>query len=233
LGLIICFLNGKHILDQSVAVAAPFPVGEKIEYDIKKFGIKVGESTFEYKGEVQIENKQALWVTVIAKGLKFFDQEDIYLNPKTLYPIIVKRNINIFGKKEQIIEKYFQEKGILEISGQRKKGDAPTIIQKDSPIDNIYGFIYRYRMRGKFKRGEQLDIQLPTKDVAMTLLEDKRIKVAGRKYEAFYMEDKSRDIKVWFDKSKIKIPLRINGAIGFGETSMVFKKYNKILNGQN
>jgi len=53
----------------------------------------------------------------------------------------------------------------------------------------------------------------------------KPIKGGGKKYNAYFLESDSKKYRMWFDFSSAKIPLRIDGAVGFGNTKMIMNKY--------
>ena len=91
--------------------AFPFRPGETIQYDIKKLAVKAGEATLTFQGLVSLEGQSAFLITFASKGLKFFDEEKIYLDPPTFLPKRVERDLNIFGKKEEIIEYYNAQEG--------------------------------------------------------------------------------------------------------------------------
>ncbi len=63
------------------------------------------------------------------------------------------------------MEEYMTSKGEILIT--KTDGDRVTqqVINKVGAVDNIYGFIYRYRKEGSFKIGDVLDMTLPTKDL--------------------------------------------------------------------
>ncbi|MDP8211972.1 MAG: DUF3108 domain-containing protein [Candidatus Zapsychrus exili] len=199
--------------------------GEIITYNIKKLGLKAGETTIVYGGPTKLDGKDTILITVTADGFNFFDEEKIYLDPVSFYPVVVKRNLNIFGNKEKINEYYDQQKSEVRIVNITKKEEL--VIKKSGKIDNIYGFIYRYRNKGEFEIGKKIDMQLPTQDVSLSFKKRTTIKAAGLKYDAFYMQGNPGNIKIWFDLSDEKIPVRIDGAIGFGSTKMIMKRYEK------
>lgn len=202
-----------------------FQKGETITYDIKKFRLNVGEATLVYDGLVDLKGQEALLVTVTAKGFRFYDEEKIYLDPQTFYPLMIERDLDIFGIKEQISEFYDTERGKVRIVKTKKGKKSEQIIANGNRFDNIYGFIYRYRNRGQFRKGEEFHLHLPMRDVTFRLDDKSRIKAAGQEYEAYYMNSVPKKYKVWFDDSHKKIPLKIDGVIGFGRTSMVLKEY--------
>ena len=205
----------------------PFSNGEKIMFSIQKMGLKVGEATLVFQGSAKLGEKRAALIIFTAKALNFFDEEKIFVDPQTFYPLMVKRDLNIWGKREKIIEEYFPQKGVVKITKEAGGKTSEQRIEKKGTIDNIYSFIYRYRTQGQFRMGDTLSLHLPTKEVILTLKEQTNIKAAGRQFEAYYMTSDPAQYKVWFDHSDQKIPLKINGAVGFGDTAMVMVSYKK------
>lgn len=200
------------------------PTGERIVYDIKKLYLTVGKATLEYKGMVKLKDRPAVLITLKAEALKFSDYEEIFLDPVTFYPIVIKREVDWLGKKEMILEEYDQKNGIVKITKEVKGKRESQTIEKTAAIDNIYGFIYRYRDKGRFQLGEKLFMNLPTQEVSVTLLNKDNIKIGREKYDAYYMEGEPNGIQIWFSEGRNKFPLKINGAIGFGKTSLVFRE---------
>lgn len=199
--------------------------GETIVYDIEKLKITVGEARLVYNGLVEINNRKALSLTVTATGFKFFDKEQIYLDPETFHPLLIKRNLDIFGKKEDIIEYYDAQKGKVRIVKKAGGKTTQEVIENGGRFDNIYGYIYRQRLLGRFSPNDTYDLHLPTRDVRLKLKETGKIEVNDKRYIAFYIASEPKKYRVWFDNSPLKIPLKIDGAIGWGKMSMVFKNH--------
>ena len=101
-----------------------------------------------------------------------------------------------------------------------------TIKRKDK-VDNIYCFIYRYRDKGTFKTGDTLSINLPTQNVHISLTSRDKVKTGNEAHDAFYMETQPRKYRVWFADDAHKTPLRIDGAVGFGSTSLIMTAYEQ------
>ncbi len=207
---------------QAVAVVA---VGEKVTYSIKQLGITSGTATLVYQGQAPGEAADVHLIVFTADGMNFYDQEKIYFHHQSFLPMRVERDINIFGKKEKIIEYYEPDQERIRIVKTIGKATEEQIIKKAGPIDNIYCFIYRYRQNGQFALNEALNLRLPTQDVAMSIVDQPKLKVAGELYDAFYLQSHPEKYHIWFDGSEKKIPLRIDGAIGFGKTAMIMSKY--------
>lgn len=201
------------------------PVGEVFTYDIKKFLINVGEATLVFKGDVVLGDREALLITFTAQGFQFYDEENIFVDPETFYPILIKRNLDIFGSKEQIVERYDTTKGKVQIFKSVKGKTTQQVLENGERFDNIYGFIYRQRMNGVFHEDTSWNMHLPTLDVRFELVKKHTIKAAEQKFEAYFMRSKPKRYEVWFDASAQRLPLRIDGALGVGDMSMVLREY--------
>ncbi|MFA5259755.1 MAG: DUF3108 domain-containing protein [Candidatus Omnitrophota bacterium] len=209
------------------ALPLPFASGEEIQYDIQKFGLKAGKAILRFEGMTQLEGEDVYLIVFIAQAVNFYDEERIYVDPSTFLPRQVERNLNIFGKKERIEEVYDHQSGHIILT--KRVGDKETqkTLEKEGKIENIYGFIYRYRRDGEFNTGDIVEIVLPTKDMSFQLEGKQKISVGKKVYDAYIMESDPKQYRVWFDKSPQKIPLRIDGAVGFGNTSMVLAQYEE------
>lgn len=224
--ILISFL---FIINCSLALSdqLPFSRGETITYDIKKLRLTVGEASLVFKGEAGVNSPKALLIIFTARALNFFDEEKIYVDAQTFLPIIVERNLNLWGKKEMITEKYDHQNGSIRITKKSGEKTSETVIKRPGPIDNIYGFIYRYRASGQNKKGESFKIHLPTRDVEFRLVGEQKIKAAKQEFTAYYMESVPKKNSVWFEKGTGRIPLKIDGAVNLAAASLVMKEYKK------
>ena len=199
---------------------------ESITYDIKKWGISIGQATLTFAGESDFEGQRLTTILFKADGFNFYDEEKIYLDPGTLCPVVVLRdfNLNVFGNG-RIREDYLPGEGKIKISKEAGGKKTMQVLEKSGATDNIYGFIYRYRKNGSFRIGEVLDVHLPTKDLKIELAKRAVLDQAGKRYDTFFMQSKPAKYKIWFDASDKKLPLRISGAIGLANTVMVMTGY--------
>ena len=217
LTVLLCILS----LPAFGAEPPPFKPGEAIYYKIHKLGLR-GEATLVYKGPSSVGRKKALLIIFTSRAFNFYDQERIYVDPETFQPIRVDRDLDIFGKREKITEDYSEGRiQITKIDGKGRK--SQQTIETKHKVDNIYGFIYRYRLHGSFKEGEVLDMHLPTKDLTLKLVRKEQVEAAKKSFDSYYMESEPSEYKVWFDAGPNKLPLRISGAAGFGDTVMIMK----------
>lgn len=204
---------------------APFVKGERIEYSIRKMGVKAGEATLTFGGATQLDGKPAVLIIFKATAINFWDEEKIYIDPQTFLPIRVERDVNLWGKKEKIIENYLPSANGVKITKKAGNKTVEQVISKPGQLDNIYGFIYRYRRDGQFKIGDTLQMALPTQDVKLSLVEKEQLKAGNAVYDTYFMESNPKKYRVWFDSGERRIPLRIDGAVGFGSTSMIIQLY--------
>ncbi len=209
-----------------------FLKGEKISYAIKKLGVKGGEAELIFGGLTKIQNKDAYLLTFTAKALNFFDQEKIYMDPVSFYPLRIERDLNLWGKKEKITEEYQANGRIVKITKRAKGKTTQQTIAKETRLDNIYSFLYRYRRLGQFRVGDSFTMHLPTQDLKFHLQKIVKVKAAGQTYDSFYLKSEPARYEVWFDAGAKKIPLKINGAIGLGDTLMVMVEYEEQGNSQ-
>jgi len=203
----------------------PFFVGETITYTIKSLKISVGKATLTFKGEEEINGRAVYCIVFRATGPNFLDVEEIFADREGLYPVMVRRNLNIWGKKEQITEEYDHRQGLVKITKHVGDKTEEQTIKKSGVLDNIYCFIYRYRHSGNFKLGDSLALNLPTQDIKISLNKRMKLKAAGKEYDSYYMMSDPAKYKVWFDSGDQKIPLRISGSVGLKNTDMVMTDY--------
>lgn len=202
------------------------PSHEKITYKIKQLGFKAGTATLEFHGLVSLNQQKVYALTFRTEALRFFDEEKIFFDLETFFPIRVERHLNLWGKKESIIENYTP--GKVSISKFAKGKKTEQVIDKKHRLDNIYCFIYRYRAKGGFVIGDTWPVHLPTREVTMQVIKKTQIKINGHLREAYYLESDPQGYRVWLSAGPDHVPLRIDGAVGFNKTSLILSDYEKI-----
>jgi Protein of unknown function (DUF3108) len=203
----------------------PFVKGETISYAIKKLAVKAGNAALTFEGRTMIDGQPAYLIIFTADGFNFYDQEKIYVSVDAFTPIKVVRDLNIFGNREKIVEEYFSKEGKIVISKTAGEKTTRQVIEKDGRIDNIYGTIYRYRAFGRFESDDQIQLRLPTRDVMLKIERSMPLKAAGKEYQTFYMSSVPSKYQIWFEAGEQKIPLRISGAVGMANTTMIMRSY--------
>ncbi len=225
---IIISLFFSVLLTFQVRAGEPaFKPGEEIHYKILQMGIKVGEATLKFVGPTSVNSVDTFLIEFTADGFNFYDKESIYVDPESFKPLTVKRDLNIFGKREKIEETYFPQDNKIIVAKTVKGVDSEQVLIKSGEVDNIYGFIYRYRSSGGFRLGDQLDVTLPTKDIKMSVVKRSKLNIEGTQRDVFYLESKPSQYKLWFEATPKSLPLRISGAIGLANTVMVLNDYKE------
>lgn len=207
-----------------VSLPAPFAAGETLKYDIKQLGLTVGEAALVFEGETTSDARTLYLIRFTAKSFRFSDEEQIYLDPATFLPVRIERNLDIFGKKENIVEYYNAIEGSVRVVKTSKGKTTEQTLHRGHPVENIYGFIYRYRRSGKFAAGENIQIHLPTRDILFKLIGQDMFKTSDKQIPAFLLQSEPPKYKVWFDSGTARIPLRIDGVIGISKTVLVIQQ---------
>jgi len=200
---------------------------ETIHYSIRQLGYD-GEATLRLVGPRGYNGRQTILIVFKANGVNFSDEEDIYVDPTTYKPLFVERNfsLSVFGQGKTL-EDYVSSKGEILITKTDGNRITHQVINKIGSVDNIYGFIYRYRREGSFKIGDVLNMTLPTKDLKVQLMGRVTLKIGGKSYDSYYMQSQPTRYKIWFDASEHKWPLRITGTIGFLNSVMTMTGYDQ------
>jgi hypothetical protein len=188
---------------------------ETIQYSIRQLGFD-GEASLTMVGPKDYKNHKTVLIDFKSHGVNFSDEEKIYLDPLTYKPLFVERDfsLGVFGHGKTL-EEYIPSKGVIIITKTDRGHVTRQVIKKAGAVDNIYGFIFRYRKEGSFKIGDVINMSLPTKDLKIKLMKRVDLKIAGKTYDSYYMQSQPGRYKFWFDSSERKWPLRITGSIGF------------------
>ena len=199
---------------------------ETIYYSIRQMGFD-GEAALTLVGPKNFKDHKTVLIIFKAHGVNFSDEEDIYVDPVTYKPLFVERDFSLsyFGQGKTL-EEYDSSKGQIVITKTDKGHTTQQIIKKSGIVDNIYGFIFRYRKEGSFKLGDVLNMTLPTKDLKIKLLKRTPLSIAGKSYDSYYMQSQPGRYKIWFDSSANHWPLRITGTIGFVSSVMTMTGYD-------
>ena len=200
---------------------------ETIDYSIHQMGFD-GTAKLTLVGPKLYKDHKTLLIVFKASGANFSDEEDIYVDPLTYKPLFVERNfsLNVFGQGKTL-EEYIPSKEEIIITKTDAGHVTQQIIKKAGDVDNIYGFIYRYRHEGSFKIGDAINLTLPTKDFKIQLVDQRALKINGVSYDSYYMESQPGKYKIWFDTSTNKWPLCIAGSIGIFNSVMTMTGHEK------
>src|SRR3989338_9799472 len=65
-----------------------FSAGETVQFVIKSLGVKAGEATLVFEGLQKLGNKEVYLISFRATSANFLDEEKIYADKDTFYPIL-------------------------------------------------------------------------------------------------------------------------------------------------
>lgn len=193
---------------------------ETIYYSIRQIGFD-GEARLMLMGPRTYRDQKTILIVFKANGKNFSDEENIYVDPVTYKPLFVERDFSLgmFGHGK-ILEEYIPSKGQIIVTKTDRGHVTKQVINKAGAVDNIYGFIFRYRKEGSFKIGDVLNMTFPTKDLKIQLISRSPLKIGDKTYDSYYMQSQPSRYKIWFDASENHWPLRITGSIGMMNSVM-------------
>lgn len=196
----------------------PFFPGEQLKYGIYSSSIKVGHATITYKGRQKLANSIVDVIVVEAKAPGFYDVDTIYGFIESFTPLKVERKINLFGEAISILEEYNLSADKVVITRQGRKTTIEKL-ESSNKIGNIILLLYYFRHRErKFDIGDRFEFNLPTKKLEMVVDKFSKLVVPKGRFNALFIHSIPSKFKVWLDPENGNIPLRIQGAIGFGNT---------------
>jgi hypothetical protein len=86
--------------------------------------------------------------------------------------------------------------------------------------------IYYYRLAGNIELGKTVAINLPLKKITVEAKEIRKVKLPKGRFEAYILESVPAGYDLWFDIGPRKMPLKITGAITFGNAALVLSDFN-------
>lgn len=193
----------------------PFLAGEKLKYAIYSTGLKVGSVTITYLGNREVNGMLISFITLEAKLPGFYDLEKIYGDIENYAPLRIERKIQLFGQDIYITEEYNQKNNEVLIT-RKSKETAITKIESKEKISNIILLLYHFRYKKGYKIKDSLKFNLPTKKLEMLVDKKTQINVPKGRFSSVFVKSLPPQFKVWFSSDTDSIPLRIQGAIGFG-----------------
>ena len=216
------------------AVAVPFGVGEKLEYEVKFGPLSVGRGSMEVMPMDTIRGHEA-WHTVFrVRGGTFFyhvdDRFESWVDVRTLASLRHKQDINE-GSKDR--ERHFEIFPNRATYIEDNKPERPSVSQ---PLDDG-SFLYFIRTVplevGKtyeFNRYFRPD----RNPVKITVLRRERIKVPAGTFDAIVIRPsiKTKGIfsengqaEVWLSEDDARIMLQMKSKLSFGSLSLYLKSY--------
>lgn len=205
----------------------PFFAGEKIVYAVKMGPLKMGTSTLEFLGKTKLSNRELDTIVFRTTGLNFFDEEKIYAEPDTFYPVRVERTLNLWGRKMDIVEDYDSKDNSWRLTKREGRKITQEVFKSPERIQNFIAVVYFYRQMSDIGISKPLSFNFFTTKVKMQVTKTVDFSIGNKVYQAYLLESLPRKYRVWLDTSERKIPLRIDGSmIGFGNMALLMREFN-------
>jgi hypothetical protein len=202
----------------------PFKIGERLIYEVRYKNIAIGESILTFHGERKLQDKNVYYVTFSTKVPSFKDEEELYADINTFLPVEVRRKIKkTVGFDDRITEQYDQSNFKVDIKNRSKLRKKNTSIQKSSPLHNSILLTYYYRTIKDFKKGELLNMNLPTISLDVSFHAVEEVGVPLGKFSAYVFTSNPPKFKLWLSQDEKRLPLKIEnpGTLGY---SLVLKE---------
>ena len=195
----------------------PFSDGERLVYQIRYKGMKIGQATLTFYGEKEHEGRQLYFITLKTDTLYFKDLEEMYAQKGTFLPIEIKRTIKKLGSPTMTIkESYDQEQHSITINKAGMFLSKETTIQKSSEIHNAILVSYYYRTQGEFAKNEKITVNLPTRQFELGFEGSQEVSVPLGNFTAYVFKGASSDFQFWLKDDEAKTPLKIEDSGLFG-----------------
>jgi len=209
----------------SGADSSPFNfAGEEIVYTVKLGAVSVGRATFNYRGLQNLKGQEACLMTFYTQLARFKDMERIYSDPRTLLPLRVERDINIWPRREKIVEEYDQETFSLRVTKHEGKDPQTTSLRKKAPIHNAVLLPFYVRHVQGLSAGWSFTAELPQQQFVIKLVAIEDVKVPAGTFKAYHFESTPKKFEIWITADERRIPVKLTGTGGVGYT-MVMRDY--------
>ncbi len=192
--------------------------GEVVSFGVYSGGIfKVGSGRLELKGLVEEEGEACQHVDFKVSSFSVDDHEVIIGRHDFSLPVRVVRDIRVFGRDEDIVERYSPDGRRVVIDKRVRDGESEeTVIDSEQPLGNVLLLIYRLREDPDLAVGREYDINLPTTRFKLVVKEKKPLKVPLGRFDAFYIESEPKKYRIWLSADPRRLPLRIQGLVAGG-----------------
>lgn len=200
----------------------PFSKGERLTYEVRYKGLKVGESILTFHGEEVMDNKRVYHITFFTKLPAVKDIEELYAQKSSFLPLEVHRTIKkVETFTERIKEKYDQKDFRVDIKKRARFFSQKFSIKKDSPIHNAILLTYYYRTREAFNQNEKFKVNLPTAEFELMFEGIESVKTPLGEYHAYVFSGRPSGFKFWLSADDKRIPLKIKNPSTLGYSLVI------------
>lgn len=226
------FSKGLNLSQSKIKLLMPqtqktyFWPGETFVFRIDMGFLPVGKARLVFEGKTKLQGQDAYLIKFMTNTANFKDTETIYAQVDTFLPLRIERSINMWGVSSKIVEEYDQKEKYVKITKTELGKTSEQTISSDSPIQNVVCMIYYYRLANNIELGKTVAINLPLKKIDVEAKEIRRVKLPKGRFEAYILESVPGGYDFWFDTGPRKMPLKITGAITFGNAALVLSDFN-------
>lgn len=211
----IFFINAIPVFAEKQAI--PFKKGEKLIYNVKYKGLKIGTSFLEFHGTREYKGQDVYFITFFTDTIYLKDKEKIFAEKQKLLPLKVEREIRRNpGFTTKITELYDQEKYKVEINKKGFIGTDTNVINKSSPIHNAILVSYYFRMLEGLKEIDNFVVNFPPNRFTLSFKGKEIIETPIGRKEALVFKGQPYSFKFWLEDTKKKVPLKIEDPGVFG-----------------
>lgn len=197
--------------------------GESLQYDVFIGKVRVGEAVYQNHGIVDSQGQPLRLMIVETRLVSFNDREEIYSDPETFLPVLVKRTVSRLLKQEQIEERYNQATFVLNITRKRFSVEHLTF-KKDGPIQNSILLPYVVRDVPELALGWQITANLPQRTYILTIAGIETVTVPAGTHETFHFTSEPAQLELWISTDKSRIPVKVVGS-GFFDYRLELRAY--------
>jgi hypothetical protein len=201
-------------------------LGEKIIYEIRFKGLRLGKAEFNYLAKAEIASRPVILMTLETILPRFRDKENIYADPQTLLPLRVERDIFNWLSREEIREEYDQDSYSVTIIKKKGRKEERMFFKKSGPLQNAILLPHYLRRLPGLAPGMVFTVNLPRRELKIELTSREEVVVPAGTFQAFHFESLPKQIEIWLTVDERRIPLKIQGTGVFGYV-MLMREYKE------
>jgi hypothetical protein len=225
----------RRVMSKSELIAAgsvkhqiPFVKGEQLTYLVKTKGLTVGRSTLTYQGETDLDGVAVHYMTFRTVAMGVDDTEHIYAQKDSFLPLKVRREIVKMGKRLELIEKYDQVKGLVEVFDTNDLTKPKEVYDRGKPVSNPILMTYYFRAKEPvFTQGKAYPVTLPKMQFDLMFVGEDEVATQGGEFKAFFFSSKPDLFKFWLGQGADRVPLKIEQS-GFMGYAMILESSKKV-----
>jgi hypothetical protein len=214
--------------------AAPFGVGERLEYDVKFGPLRVGSGSLTVEAIDTLRNREVWHASFRVKGGTFLykvdDISESWFDTQTLSSLRYKQDYNEGGRTRKVTFEIFPERAVYRV------GDDPEEESVRNPMDET-SFLYFVRTI-PLEVGKTYDYNRyfrPDRNpVRLRVLRKERIRVPAGTFDAIVVQpiiktpgifSQNGNAQVWLSDDANRMMLQMKSNLSFGSINLYLKSF--------